>query len=209
MSEPSEPSEARWQRLGVLLEPFHEQAVATARRLSHSTAEGDDLYQDTLLRAFEKLHTLRDESRFRSWFFATLLNRHRNRHRGSFWRRFLSLEEAFQNGREPVGGRGETRSSRCTPAGRITAALALLRPEQREALVLFEIDGFAIEEISVMQKASIPAVKSRLVRGREALRARYARVLSESTDIGDSLQLLDPFPGLPAAARSAKEVPDD
>lgn len=58
--------EARWQRLRVLLEPFHEQAVATARRLSRSVAEADDLYHECLHRAFEKLHSLRDERALRS-----------------------------------------------------------------------------------------------------------------------------------------------
>lgn len=205
----AEPIEVRWRRLGVLLEPFHEQAVATARRLSRSTSEGDDLYHETLLRAFEKLHTLRDESRFRSWFFATLLNRHRNRHRVSFWRRFLPLEEAFRGGREPIGDHGQRWSSRGTPAGRIMAALALLRPEQREALVLFEVDGFAIEEISVMQNSSIPAVKSRLVRGRAALRAHYARATSEAVESADALRLLAPFSGPPVAPGSAQEVADE
>ena len=205
----AESIEARWRRLGVLLEPFHEQAVVTARRLSRSTAEGDDLYHESLLRAFEKLHTLRDESRFRSWFFATLLNRHRNRHHVSFWRRFLSLEEAFRGGREPVGDHGQGWSSQSTPAGRIVAALALLRPEQREALVLFEVDGFAIEEIAVMQSSSIPAVKSRLVRGRAALRAHYARATSEAVESADTLRLLAPFSGSPVATRSAREANDE
>jgi predicted RNA polymerase sigma factor len=50
-----------------------------------------------------------------------------------------------------------------------------LKPEQREAIVLFEVEGFRIEEIAAIQKASIPAVKSRLVRGRDNLRRYYVR----------------------------------
>src|SRR6188508_3316357 len=94
--------EARWRRLTALLEPFHEQAQATARRLSRSVDDGDDLYHETLLRAFDRLPGLRDETRFRSWFYAILLNRHRNRGREAFWRRFLPWNEAFPKGEEPA-----------------------------------------------------------------------------------------------------------
>ena len=167
--------EARWRQLMALLEPFHEQAAATARRLCRSATDGDDLYQEAVLRAFEKLHTLRDASRFRSWFFATLLSRHRTRHRRAFWRRFLPWEEAFPGVAEPAGEDGQAWEGRSQAASRIARALATLAAEQREAIVLFEIDGYSIEEIAVLQRASVAAVKSRLVRGREKLRIYYER----------------------------------
>jgi RNA polymerase sigma-70 factor (ECF subfamily) len=149
--------------------------VATARRLCHSSAEGDDLYQESVLRAFEKLDSLRDESRFRSWFYATLLSRHRTRLRRSFWRRFFHLEDAFPDGAEPAGEDGSRWNEQAAGAERARRALATLPAEQREALVLFEIDGYSIEEIAVMQRASVPAVKSRLTRGRDRLRRHYER----------------------------------
>jgi len=161
--------QARWQRLTALLEPFHEQAQATARRLSRSVEDGDDLYQETLLRAFDRLPGLRDEARFRSWFYAILLNRHRSRSKEAFWRRFLPWNEAFPKGEEPAA----FDDSRET--GRAIQALAKLPDVQREAIVLFEIDGFSLEEVAHLTGASIPAVKSRLVRGRERLRRHYER----------------------------------
>jgi RNA polymerase sigma-70 factor (ECF subfamily) len=167
--------DATWERLTALLGPVHSAAVATARRLCRSQAEGDDLYQDTVLRAFEKLHTLRDESRFRSWFYATLLSRHRNRYRSGFWKRRVPFEQAFPQGTEPVGEDGRERWAESVRAKRAAEALATLDAAQREAVVLFEIDGFTIEEIADLQRASVPAVKSRLVRGRRALRRIYER----------------------------------
>ena len=53
----SRSTEATWQRLAALLEPLHASALATARRLGRSRGDGDDLYQEAVLRAFEKLHT--------------------------------------------------------------------------------------------------------------------------------------------------------
>ena len=167
--------ELHWSRLVALLEPVHGPALATARRLCRTSADGDDLYAEAVLRAFDKLHTLRDESRFRSWFFATMLSRHRSRSRLRFWRRFVPLDEAFPAGAEPVGEDGSSWADDRWRAERVAAGLATLPAVQREALVLFELDAYSIEEIAVMQSASIAAVKSRLTRGRERLRFFYER----------------------------------
>jgi predicted DNA-binding protein YlxM (UPF0122 family) len=43
-------------------------------------------------------------------------------------------------------------------------------------VVLFEIEGFSIEEIAAMQEVSISAVKSRLARGRDRLRRHYEKL---------------------------------
>jgi RNA polymerase sigma-70 factor (ECF subfamily) len=167
--------EATWERLTALLGPIHRDALATARRLCRSSADGDDLYQESVLRAFDKLHTLRDESRFRAWFYATMLSRHRSRHRRWFWKRQVPLDEAFAHGREPAGDDGTRWPAEILSARRATAALATLDAVQREVIVLFEIDGYAIAEIAEMQGASTSAVKTRLVRGRKALRGFYER----------------------------------
>ena len=170
-----ESPEATWERLQRLLEPIHRGAIATARRLSRSRGDGDDLYQESVLRAFEKLHTLRDESRFRSWFYATLLSRHRSRSRRWFWKRQVPLEAAFAAAGEPAGEDGSEWQERMRGASRMSEALSTLDATQREVIVLFEIDGYTIAEVAEMQRASIPAVKSRLSRGRRKLRRYYER----------------------------------
>jgi RNA polymerase sigma-70 factor (ECF subfamily) len=112
--------------------------------------EGDDLFQEAVVRAFDRLHTLRDETRFRAWFYAVLLSLHRTRSRWGFWRRFLPLDPA--------------------------RALATLPPVQREAVILHELDDFSMEEIAEMQGVTISAVKSRVSRGRHKLRRFYERL---------------------------------
>jgi RNA polymerase sigma-70 factor (ECF subfamily) len=170
-----EPTES-WQRLIDLLRPFHDRAAATARRLSRSAEDGDDLFQETVIRAYEKLSTLRDESRFQPWFYSVLLSVHRNRSRRGFWRRFLSMERKGGKGIDVAGEDGASWDEERRGAERVSRALASLPPEQREAVVLFELEGFSIEEIAAVQKASVPAVKSRLSRGRERLRRHYERL---------------------------------
>jgi RNA polymerase sigma-70 factor (ECF subfamily) len=144
--------------------------------LSRSPGDGDDLFQEAVLRAFEKLPSLRDESRFQPWFYTILLSVHRNRSRRAFWRRFLSIEDRASDGWEPAGADGSCWEEERAQAARVARALATLPPVQREAVVLFEIEGFSIEEIAALQGVSISAVKSRLARGRGRLHRHYERL---------------------------------
>jgi RNA polymerase sigma factor (sigma-70 family) len=98
---------------------------------------------------------------------------HRERARRSLWRRFLRLDD-LQPEEEPIDERG--RDDDRLAARRVADALADLPAVMREALVLFEVDGFTVEEIASMQQVSRSAVKSRLARGRDRLRRRYERL---------------------------------
>ncbi len=171
--------EARWARLIRLLGPIHAQAVATARRLSRSLHDGDDLFQDAVLRGYDKLNGLRDESRFRSWFFAMLLSRHRSRVRRPR-RESVPIEETLGRREEPVGEDGTRWEEERRRAERASLALEGLAPVQREAIVLHDINGFSVEEVAEMQGVTRSAVKSRLARGREQLRGFYLRYARES-----------------------------
>ena len=188
----------RWERLLGLLAPLHSQALATARRLSRSAAEGDDLYQESVLRAFQKLPQLRDEERFRSWFFAVLLSVHRGRCRRAFWRRFLPLADAVAGGFDPVGIDGRLRADEHEQAARASRALATLPAVQREAVVLHDIEDISMAEIAAMQGVTVSAVKTRVARGRERLRAHYRRL---GLDPHPAPRLVESVPAAPAAER--------
>jgi len=152
----------------ALLTPLHGRVRSTARRLCRSDAEGDDLFQETVLRAFDRLDELRDERKFPSWFFAILLSGHRVRHRRDFWRRLVPLKEASEPARP-------AEADRVDGAERMTRALHTLAPKEREAIVLFEIEGFTVDEIAGIQGGSLSAVKSRLARARTRLRRHYEK----------------------------------
>jgi RNA polymerase sigma-70 factor (ECF subfamily) len=57
--------------------------------------------------------------------------------------------------------------------------LRIIPNEQREALVLMYLEGRSVGEISDMTGASPSAVKMRLKRGRERLKAELAPLVSE------------------------------
>jgi RNA polymerase sigma factor (sigma-70 family) len=56
----------------------------------------------------------------------------------------------------------------------VAAAMKALSPLQREAVVLFEYEGLSLEEVARVTGTDVGAVKSRLFRARENLRADLA-----------------------------------
>jgi len=56
----------------------------------------------------------------------------------------------------------------------LNAALATITPDQRTAIVLFDVEGYDYQEIADMTGVSLGTVKSRIHRGRLALRDRLA-----------------------------------
>jgi RNA polymerase sigma-70 factor (ECF subfamily) len=62
----------------------------------------------------------------------------------------------------------------------VAAAVQSLAPLQREAVVLFEYEGFTLEEIAKLVGADVGTVKSRLHRARERLRRLLAPVRNET-----------------------------
>lgn len=171
-------------KLVALLLPMHERARLTARRLCRSDADGDDLFQDATIHALTRIEDLRDDKAFPAWFYRILLSLHRTRMRQSFWRRLLPLDTMTSSSahHEPIGEDGSTWEEKRQGAARMREALATLPAVQREAVVLFDIDGYSLAEVAELQNTSLSAVKTRLARGRARLEkhytARYTRALS-------------------------------
>lgn len=146
-----------WQRLIGLLGPIHAQVAGMSRRLAGSAVEGDDLFQDAVIRALGALPALRDEARFPAWFHAILLSVHRSRSRRSFWKRFLPLVSGRPGETEAVGEDGAAWDGERRQAMRVSRALASLPAERREAIVLFDLEGRTTEEIETDIRAQLEA----------------------------------------------------
>ncbi|HUJ57794.1 MAG TPA: RNA polymerase sigma factor [Kofleriaceae bacterium] len=176
--------ESRGERFRRLIEPIHDRVRAFARCLCRSRADGDDLFQEASLRAFTRLDGLRDDAAFRTWLYRVVISVHRNRCRRAFWRNLIPFGDRGELG-DPsrAAASGELyRQAQWSPDAadatrRARAALAILPAAQREAIVLFEIDGWKVEEIAALHQVSASAVKSRLARGRDRLRAYYQKQL--------------------------------
>ena len=130
--------------------------------LTRSHDEAADLMSDAVVSAHTSFPKLQDRSKFRSSLFTIALRIFKRRR----WRAriFGTLEEAEHHADT------QQRESQ-HDLDELKRALAALPEKQLEAVLLFEISGLSLEEIREIQGGSVSGVKSRLVRGREALRA--------------------------------------
>lgn len=158
-----------------LLEPEHGRAEAFCRRLAGNRDDGDDLYQDALVRAIRKFDTLKDTSRFRPWLYRILTNTYRNRCRGPWWRLRVPL-----TGQE-IDARAHADPARIHAARRwLDRGLAALRPDDRVLVTLHEIDGWTIAALAEMQGRPQGTIKARLCRARGRMRKAIERHLTET-----------------------------
>ena len=152
------------------LRPHYADALRYCRGLCArwSPSEAEDAFQSALLRAVEAFPGLRDPARFRPWLFRIVTTEVRTAQRRSFWRRFSPLPPD-----EAAGPLGLVTPPASAEARDLLDALATLGRREREALLLFEVGGFSVEEVRQVQgDRSASAVKSRLARARARLRDR-------------------------------------
>ena len=145
-----------------LYEPHHQQLLRYCESILRDPVEAEDVVGETALLAFERLHTLRDEGAFAYFLFGIARNLIRRiQRRQKFWGLF-STEQA-QKLPAP------TAPSLNEDVQELYHALDQLPKQQKEALILFELSGYSIKEIAVIQNSGLSAVKQRLARGRRRL----------------------------------------
>lgn len=135
-----------------------------ARALTRDPAEADDLVQDTLLRALDKLHTARDREDLRPWLFTILHNQHVSR-----WRRMKRALTATMGPSppEPASPPGQHARDDLHDARR---GLMALPEDQREVMLLVAIEGMDYSVAAAILNVPLGTVMSRLSRGRATLR---------------------------------------
>lgn len=153
-------------RFWKLLEPLYSQAELFARHMAPRAWE--DVLQEALLKALNKLDSLRQEELFKYWLFRIIANEARRAHRRDFWKRWLPLPGMEGDPTEGAGYR-EAEADRLD-LQHLKAALARMPIGKRQTLLLYHIAGFSVAEIASMREESEGAVKSRLSRGRQELK---------------------------------------
>jgi len=160
-------SRARSGDAGAFEELIHRHHTACLRYAAHvlgDQTEAEDVVQDTWVRAYRSLERYEERGQFRSWLFRILVNRCRTRFG------FRSRWRAVAPDAEPVVSDGaavhELRS-------RLARAMSDLDGAHREAFLLKFGEELTYEEIAQLTGASVPALKMRVKRARDQVRARW------------------------------------
>ena len=133
-----------------------------AFRLSGNAGEAEDLVQETYVQAWQKIESLRDPNRMRSWMFAILRNQHLKRIRK---KRPIATEEV-QNIEDPRGPIEPANNA----ADVVQQALMQLEEDQRMPILLVSMEGMSAEEASGILGIPRGTVLSRMHRGRKRLK---------------------------------------
>ena len=154
-----------WQ----LVEKEHRNARAYCGRLAGNSDDGDDLYQDSVIRAFNGFSELRSVDSFRPWFYQIIGNTYKSRFRSSWWKRVLSRSTEIEDcaGSSNPADQYEARR-------RLDHALAALSVDDRILVVLAELEGWKISELAEQISKSEGFVKMRLSRARRKMRKRLS-----------------------------------
>src|SRR6476620_10361596 len=133
-----------------------------ARALVGDRATADDLVQDTLERAWAKLHLYRRGTDLRAWLFTVMHNVHVNRVRAT--RPTDQLEEEMPELAQRAS-QGDGLLVRD-----LDRAISRLPDEQRAVLLLVTLEEMSYETVARSLDIPIGTVMSRLSRAREKLR---------------------------------------
>jgi RNA polymerase sigma-70 factor (ECF subfamily) len=136
-----------------------------ARALTRDLIAADDLVQDCLTRALGKLHLWQQGTDLRAWLFTILHNQYINHTR-------RTAREGASVGlseREPLLARAPQQGRRLELRD-LERAITKLPRVQRSVILLVGLEGMSYGEVAAVLDVPVGTVRSRLSRGREALR---------------------------------------
>jgi RNA polymerase sigma-70 factor (ECF subfamily) len=170
-----------------LLHSFQQPVYNLALRLLGDPSEASDVVQEVFLKVFRNVAGFRGQSSLKTWVYRITVNEAHNARRWFFRHRRseVELDSDPQDARHwkeiiPDASRSPFETV-CDSEQHalIEAALARINPIFREAVALRDISDLSYEDISEVLGVSLGTVKSRILRGREALREELAGTLQE------------------------------
>jgi RNA polymerase sigma-70 factor, ECF subfamily len=177
------------EAFAVLVRRHQKKMLNIAFRMIGDYDEACDVVQESFLSAYRAIGKFRGDARFSTWLCSIVLNHlrsHLQRKTDRSRREAGSLDDPAESKRSrvmnepcsqemPIDERLEKRELEA----KVQECIGLLDGEQREVLVLRDIQGFSYDEIGVMLKLPEGTVKSRLFRARTALKEGLFGILGD------------------------------
>jgi RNA polymerase sigma-70 factor (ECF subfamily) len=138
-------------------------------RMTGSVADGEDIVQETLARAYYLLPEMDEVPAFRPWLFRIAHNRALDHLRRYEARMGEPLEAVQDSAADPAPDPGDAIAHQQAVQAAVSRFVELA-PAQRSCVILKDVLGHSLEEISGLLELSLPAVKAALQRGRVRLR---------------------------------------
>lgn len=149
-----------------LVEAYQDKIFALAFRKTCNTADAEDLAQEIFIQFYRKLHKFRAEAALSTWLYRVALNRASSYIRG---RRELTL---FGDDMPEISSLVPPDEALLHDEGSkaILAAMAKLKPSDREVLELFYFQDRTAAQTATILDLSVRGVETRLRRARERMK---------------------------------------
>lgn len=146
------------EQLGSLVIASEDTMYHVAKTLLRSDADCADAIQEAIVKAFSKLHTLKEDKYGKSWLIRILINECYIIMRRE--KKLVSLEE-FSSGEE--SWEREDYSD-------LYEALSRLPEDVRITVTFYYLEGYSVKETADLLNTTESTVKNRLARARTKLR---------------------------------------
>jgi RNA polymerase sigma-70 factor, ECF subfamily len=185
-----------------LIGEFQQPIYGLVYRIINDPADAADTTQDVFLKVFRGMKHFHGESSLKTWIYRIALHEAANRKR--WWFRHKAHETSIEPDQSEGSGLSESAiaAALADPADspfenvahgevkrRVEEELRKLAEPYRTTLILRDLEDMSYEEIAEVLEISLGTVKSRLTRGREALRQRLTPYVRE---VGNELGLAAP-----------------
>jgi RNA polymerase sigma-70 factor (ECF subfamily) len=152
-----------------------------AYRLTQNEADARDLTQEAFIRVYRAWRSFKPGTSFLSWIYRIVTNLHRDelrRRKGRYQEEIPEDHELQEHGGgrplavEPIEEYVESQLSEP-----VSKALADLANEQRQIVLLADVEGYSYQEIAEIVGCTVGTVRSRLHRARGQLRGLLNRYM--------------------------------
>src|SRR5438128_6308708 len=188
-----------------LIAHYHQPVYSFVYRILSDPADAADTTQEVFLKVFRGMKRFNGESSLKTWLYRIAIHEASNQRR--WWFRHKSKDTPMEP-YEDDSGNSFGVGSTLVDAGdspfealaheeirsRVESELRQVAEPYRTVVLLRDIEGLSYEEIAEVLQVSLGTVKSRLIRGREALKHRLQPYINE---VGGELGIAD------AAGKSA------
>jgi len=165
-----------------LVNRYERKIYRIAKHITQNDEDAEDVLQETFLKAYEHLSGFQGNSKFYTWIVRIAVNESLMKLRKRKGDRTVPLDEPMDTGEEMVTreiavweDNPEQRYSREEIQDILERAVESLKPDFRTVFTLRDIEELSTEETAEALGISVPAVKSRLLRARLALREKLTR----------------------------------
>src|SRR5881398_1221178 len=194
-----------------LIARYHQPVYSLVYRMVNDPADAADTVQDVFIKIFRGIKRFHGESSLKTWIYRIAVHEASNRRR--WWFRHKSREMSIEptqsfDGIPTIGIRETLMYQGDSPfesmlheevRGHVEEELRKVTEPYRTTVILRDLEGMSYEEIAEITQVTLGTVKSRLTRGRDALRQRLTDYVRE---IGPQIGLQAPEEDEPSSADS-------